>query len=621
MDAEITTTFSTLLHQAERGELTEWKATRDGFVALIVLLDQFSRHIYRHDRQAIDRNDTIALALTNEFVALQWHVDLPIPQYIFVLMPLRHTPTATRLHELLASIDQRTQLQLHHEELLAKFRKTTQNRLAHLRMDVDDRHNSSSSNSDDDILERALVETDESDMPTHRLYKAMHQYLVQKHARQYTHMAVSLSGGVDSMVIAYLLHKLRPLHGDFQVVAVHLDYGNRTESALESDYVRRWCDRFGMTFHVRRIDEVKRASTKRDEYERVSREIRYATYAAVLSQYGAPGMCFGHHRGDVQENVISNMMKGLSLLNLNGMSEASVVNGVSIWRPLLMFDKDAIFEFAHRYGVPYFKDTTPQWSTRGKLRSKLVPLLQDMYGDGFLQNLSNLGAESTQCGALIDQNILAPILDSVRVSEVGVWLDCSLLATQPFFVWKEVLRSICHTYMGNAMVREKPIRELIAKLARHRGEATGDQWITLKKGNRSFLTAQRVLLMFRDRFFPATLPFALDTIVDVDTNYEFGPWTVHVARVQGQEHAELVRKWKEGEAVTLWELVESAQLQYVLPMSERLMLSVEDRLPTLRMREKVVTDHMPLVTSRGAVTEPNAFVLVTLRYVNGPGTH
>ncbi|POM60087.1 TRNA(Ile)-lysidine synthetase, partial [Phytophthora palmivora] len=254
---------------------------------------------------------------------------------------------------------------------------------------------------------------------------------------EHSHLAVSLSGGVDSMVVAYLMHKLREKHGGFSIVAVHLDYGNRPESGAECDYVRRWCERFGIIFHVRRIDEVKRATTRRDDYERVSREIRYSTYAEVMEKYNIPGMCFGHHRGDVQENVISNMMKGLSLLNLNGMQASSIVNGVRIWRPLLDFDKDVIFDFAHQYGVPYFKDTTPKWSTRGKLRNHLVPLLRDMYGDGFLNNLSALGAESTQCAELVDSQVLAPIMQSVGQSKVAVWVDCGLLTDQPFFVWKE----------------------------------------------------------------------------------------------------------------------------------------------------------------------------------------
>ena len=65
--------------------------------------------------------------------------------------------------------------------------------------------------------------------------------------------------------------------------------------------------------------------------------------------------------------------------------ESSVVNGVSIWRPLLPFTKEQIYDFAHRYGVPYFKDTTPHWSTRGHLRNELVPLLSSTYPSTFAQ--------------------------------------------------------------------------------------------------------------------------------------------------------------------------------------------------------------------------------------------
>lgn len=616
VDCEVRERFGSLLAQAERRELDEWRRARDSAVALILVLDQFSRHVHRttgeddpeNEARAEQRaeNDAYALAVATEVLDKQWHVDMSVPHFVFVMMPIRHSPTTAGLQALLKTIDERKQLQQQHADLLEKFRRTTTNRLMHLRGDEHAPGDASDATntadvSDDDILERAFMETDESDMPRNRLYRAMHEYLVKMRASEHSHMAVSLSGGVDSMVIAYLLHRLRPLHNNYEIVAVHIDYGNRDESAAECDYVRRWCARFGIVFHVRRIDEVKRATTKRDDYEKISREIRYGTYAEVMRQYGAPGMCFGHHRGDVQENVISNMMKGLSLLNLNGMSASSIVNGVHIWRPLLDFDKDAIFEFAHRYGVPYFKDTTPKWSTRGKLRNQLVPLLRDMYGDGFLNNLSTLGAESTQCSELIESSIMAPIMASVRTSEVAVWLDCSLLTPQPFFVWKEVFRSVCHHIMGNSMVREKPIRELIAKLARFTGE--NGSWVTLKKGNRSYLTHDRQLIIFRDRFFPLRQPpyAPPQTVLEPGETYEFGPWTVKTRLVPESDDA--VERLKTRKPFQLWDLVQGDGLEYTFPNAPRLVIDCDSRLPVLRALDKVVTDVMPIVSSVGSFDE------------------
>ncbi|RLN90769.1 hypothetical protein BBJ28_00021005 [Nothophytophthora sp. Chile5] len=635
-DREVTERFGALLRRAEAGELESWRtASPDRCVALIVVLDQLSRHVYRVRNVAANeeqrrRNDAHALAVVEEdLLARRWHEQLSVPHFVFALMPLRHSPTPERLNAVLATIEARREMQVEHADLLEKFRRTTTSRLQHLRggpeADV------SGAIADEEILERAFMETDESDMPRNRLYRAMHEYLVQMNAREYSHLGVSLSGGVDSMVVAYLLHQLREKHGGFTIVAVHLDYGNRAESAAECDYVRRWCARFGMVFHVRRVDEVKRATTRRDDYERVSREIRYSTYAEVMARYGIPGMCFGHHRGDVQENVISNMMKGQSLLNLNGMTASSVVNGVRIWRPLLEFDKDVIFEFAHRYGVPYFKDTTPAWSTRGKLRNTLVPLLRDMYGDGFLNNLSSLGAESTQCAELVDARVLAPIMRSVGTSEVAVWLDCGLLADQPLFVWKEVFRQVCHSILGNSMVREKPLLELIQKLermeagphgkAKHKNkDAEVGSWVTLKKGNRSFLTKDKQLIIFRDRFFPRSVYVAPQFPIVAGESYTFGPWEVQTELLE-EQHA-IVEELRDRKPFTVWDLVRSNGLAYVFPNAPQLVIDCDSRFRVMRAIEKVVTDVMPMVSCVGAFDDVAAddvaskWVHVTLVYHN-----
>ncbi|KAG7387245.1 hypothetical protein PHYPSEUDO_014530 [Phytophthora pseudosyringae] len=636
-DVEVAARFGSLLKRAEAGELESWRdESPDACVALVLVLDQLSRHVYRDHSVAANevqrkRNDAHALAIVEQsLLPRRWHETLPVPHFVFALMPLRHSPTPERLNDVLAAIEARRQLQGQHGDLLEKFRRTTTGRLQRLRGPEEEETTTTATGiSDEDILERSFMDTDESDMPRNRLYRAMDEYLTQMRAREHSHLAVSLSGGVDSMVVAHLMHKLKERHGGFTVVAVHIDYGNRPESGAECDYVRRWCERFGIVFHVRRIDEVKRATTRRDDYEKVSREIRYSTYAEVMEKYNSPGMCFGHHRGDVQENVISNMMKGLSLLNLNGMAASSVVNGVRIWRPLLDFDKDVIFEFAHRYGVPYFKDTTPKWSTRGKLRNHLVPLLRDLYGDGFLNNLSALGAESTQCAELVDSQVLAPIMKSVGQSQVAVWVDCGLLTDQPLFVWKEVFRQVCHSVMGNSMVREKPLRELIQKLerldagpvgkAKHKNkDAEVGAWVTLKKGNRSFLTKDKQLVIFRDQFFPRNAYVAPQLPIAVGESYEFGPWKVQTELLDA-DHA-TVQRLRDRKPLTVWDLVRANGLAYVFPNAPQLVVDCDSRFHVLRAIEKVITDNMPLVSSLGAfdvVSEGEAtskWVHVSLTY-------
>ena len=100
-------------------------------------------------------------------------------------------------------------------------------------------------------------------------------------------LVVSLSGGVDSMVLVHVLLALRAARGyQYAVHAVHIDYGNRVESAAEAAFVQRWCKDRGVSLRVRRVDEVRRGTTARDEYERESRKIRFAEYAAALDACG-----------------------------------------------------------------------------------------------------------------------------------------------------------------------------------------------------------------------------------------------------------------------------------------------------------------------------------------------
>ena len=148
-----------------------------------------------------------------------------------------------------------------------------------------------------------------------------------------------------------------------KIVAIHIDYANREESGREASFLNEWCNKNGIEFHKRVINEATRGITERNQYEIITREIRYNFYQTVRNTINenAPldshmyGVIFGHHMGDVEENVISNIMRGCSPLLLSGMGEISLINNVTVWRPLLTHSKDQIYEFAHTFGVPYFK--------------------------------------------------------------------------------------------------------------------------------------------------------------------------------------------------------------------------------------------------------------------------
>ncbi|MDA0150154.1 DUF924 family protein [Vibrio sp. LaRot3] len=90
VDAIITERFSNLLTQAAAAELFSWRSSAQGRLAEIIVLDQFSRNIYRNTPKAFCQ-DPLALALAQEAVALGMDESLSDIEKSFLYMPFMHS--------------------------------------------------------------------------------------------------------------------------------------------------------------------------------------------------------------------------------------------------------------------------------------------------------------------------------------------------------------------------------------------------------------------------------------------------------------------------------------------------------------------------------------------------
>jgi len=93
LDEEIRVRFQQDLAHAARGRYQEWEATAEGKLALIILLDQFSRNMYR-DTPKMYGFDGQAQKLTLAMLAQNEQGNLPLIQRIFACMPLMHAEDA-----------------------------------------------------------------------------------------------------------------------------------------------------------------------------------------------------------------------------------------------------------------------------------------------------------------------------------------------------------------------------------------------------------------------------------------------------------------------------------------------------------------------------------------------
>src|SRR5260221_245409 len=92
-DEEIRRRFGELYAQATRGELDAWHASAEGLLALVVILDQFSRNLFRNDPRAFAQDDR-ARALSAAALARGDHLALLPVQRQFLYLPFEHSEDA-----------------------------------------------------------------------------------------------------------------------------------------------------------------------------------------------------------------------------------------------------------------------------------------------------------------------------------------------------------------------------------------------------------------------------------------------------------------------------------------------------------------------------------------------
>lgn len=89
-DAEIRARFGETHGAAARGELAWWRDTPEGRLAEIIVLDQFSRNLFRDDARAF-ATDGMALVLAQEAIRAKADRDMPAPHRAFLYMPFMHS--------------------------------------------------------------------------------------------------------------------------------------------------------------------------------------------------------------------------------------------------------------------------------------------------------------------------------------------------------------------------------------------------------------------------------------------------------------------------------------------------------------------------------------------------
>ena len=150
-------------------------------------------------------------------------------------------------------------------------------------------------------------------------------------------------------------------------------------------------------------------------------------------------------------------------------------------------------------------DTTPHWSTRGKLRNKLLPLLEEIYGEGSMNNLSTLATESDECRELLQGALLRPFMERVVRSPMGISFETAPFVAQAtgLFFWKFVLREVLHS-AGLGMFSDKSVISFLERIrpVHTYKKAIREGWLQCRRDYAVYLQADGRVFVF----YPESLP-------------------------------------------------------------------------------------------------------------------
>ena len=185
-------------------------------------------------------------------------------------------------------------------------------------------------------------------------------------------LIVALSGGADSVALLHVLLRL-----DYKCEAVHCNFHLRGDESLRDEaFVRDMCHKMGVGLTVADFDTVAYAGEKKISIEMAARDLRYAFFEKTAAEHGADMIAVAHHKDDVAETMLLNLMRGTGIRGLHGIRPK---NGIVV-RPLLCVERNEIIEYLEGANIGYVTDSTNLKSdyTRNKVRLQILPLMREI---------------------------------------------------------------------------------------------------------------------------------------------------------------------------------------------------------------------------------------------------
>ena len=210
-------------------------------------------------------------------------------------------------------------------------------------------------------------------------------------------ICVSLSGGVDSIVLLYALNQC--LDKGCLIRAIHINHNLAKDSQVWADFCKRTCDRIQIQID---IHSIKVKNTEGFGIEAAARKARYQKLQRSIQE--GEWLMTAHHQEDQLETILLRMARGTGIQGLQGIQKQFNFGKGKILRPLLDVSKSEVLGYARKNNLDWVEDASNQetYFDRNFLRMNVIPKLKERW-PAFSSSVSRLSNISNQTSTLLKE--------------------------------------------------------------------------------------------------------------------------------------------------------------------------------------------------------------------------
>ena len=178
-----------------------------------------------------------------------------------------------------------------------------------------------------------------------RVFREFTNYLDFNVDKKFLKFGVAVSGGPDSLALAFLtkcyLLRNKLISAKFFIV----DHNLRRESAKEAKLVKQFLKKFDINCEILKW----RGKKPHSNIQRIARDNRYNLLKKSCKKNNICHLLIGHHIDDLYENFFIRLSRGSGLRGLSSFGEPiGVGNNITILRPLMKFEKKELIYISKR---------------------------------------------------------------------------------------------------------------------------------------------------------------------------------------------------------------------------------------------------------------------------------